>query len=135
MFRLYTDASANGLAAILTQEDDEERERVILYLSRATGRTERNYGPMKLECLAVVWAITKLRTYLLGRHFEVVTDCSSMRWLLTMKEPIGLYGRWQGTLMEFDITVKYRKGKLNRNADVLSRIHRPTKGAQGGASQ
>jgi hypothetical protein len=91
---------------------------------------------MKLECLAIVWAIDKLRTYLLGRHFEVVTDCSSMRWLLTMKEPKGIFARWREYLLEYDIMIKYRKGVLNQNCDALSRIPRDNDhGAQGGADQ
>ena len=63
-FTLYTDASSLGLGAVLTQQDDEGRERVVLYASRRAGRIESHYEATKLECLAVVWAVKQLRHYL-----------------------------------------------------------------------
>jgi deoxyuridine 5'-triphosphate nucleotidohydrolase len=134
-FKLYTDASAIGLGAVLSQDDDEGRERVIIYLSRSTTRPERNYGPTQLECLAVVWSIKKLRHYLIGRHFKVVTDHRALKWLMTSRDPVGRMARWVAYLQEYDMEIQYRKGKLNNNADALSRIPRNIEDAQGGAHQ
>ena len=44
-----TDASKNGLGAILTQKDELNREIVIRYTSRATTSTEKNYAATQLE--------------------------------------------------------------------------------------
>jgi len=48
-FIVMTDASKNGLGAILTQKDEFNREVVIRYASRATTSTERNYAATQLE--------------------------------------------------------------------------------------
>ena len=76
-FRLETDASHEGLGAVLSQLKDGKYQ-VIAYASRRLRPTERNmqnYSSMKLELLALKWAITeKFRSYLLGAEFEVFTD-------------------------------------------------------------
>jgi hypothetical protein len=129
-FKLYTDACATGLGAILTQDDEQGHERVICYASRGTRGAEQNYESTKLECLAVVWAIKWFRYYLIGRHFEVITDHSALKWLFNKQDPQGLYARWIMTMQEYDFKVQYRKGKKHVNADVISRIPRNT-GTQG----
>ena len=134
MFTLYTDASARGLGAVLSQQDNQGRERVILYQSRAMNKTESNYGPTKLKYLAVVWAVKKLRYYLIERYFKVVTDHSALKWLFDTKDPHGMIARWIVVLQEYDMKIKYHKGSMNQNADALSRAPLPN-GAQGGAEQ
>ena len=68
-FIVMTDASKNGLGAILTQKDEFNREVVIRYASRATTGTERNYAATQLEQLGVVWDVKYFRKYLLGQPF------------------------------------------------------------------
>jgi len=92
-FYLFTDASSIGLGAILFQQDDQGRERVICYASSGTRGAEQNYGATKLECLAVIWAIDKFRWYLLGAEFTIVTDHSALQWLIFKKEPRGIFAR------------------------------------------
>ena len=134
VFKLYTDACATGLGAILTQDDEQGHERVICYASRGTRGAEQNYESTKLECLAVVWAIKWFRYYLIGRHFEVITDHSALKWLFNKPDPQGLYARWIMTMQEYDFKVQYRKGKKHVNADVISRTPRTT-GTQGRAAK
>ena len=122
-FILETDASHQGLGAVLSQEQDGAR-RPIAYASRGLKPTERNmsnYSSMKLEFLALKWAVTeKFREYLLGTTFTVYTDNNPLSYLQTAKLA-AIEQRWASQLASFNFDIKYRPGTANRNADALSR--------------
>ena len=124
-FILETDASYDGLGAILSQKQGG-RVKVIAYASRRLRPTERNqatYSSKRLELLALKWAVTeKFRGYLLGARFTVLTDNNPLTYLQTAKTG-ALEQRWVSQLAQFDFEVKYRPGKTNP-ADPLSRLPR-----------
>ena len=64
-FVLYTDASDVGIGAVLLQKQ-EEKFRIIRYLSRTLTPAERNYSSPERECLAIVHSVNLLKPYLLG---------------------------------------------------------------------
>ena len=121
-YSLDTDSSEFQVGAALFQTYPSGERKPIGFWSRSLAKAERNYSVSEKECLALVWGITTLRPYLQGEHFEVNSDHSSLRWLLSIKDPSGRLMRWRLRLSEFDFEVKYRKGKQNMQADALSRL-------------
>lgn len=119
-FMVQTDASAYGIGAVLSQEHDDG-EHVICYISRSLSRVERNYSTTERELLAIIFACEKLRPYLEGYHFKVITDHHSLVWLHNLREPTGRLARWVMRLQQFDFEVIHRKGKDHIIPDVLSR--------------
>ncbi|XP_028298451.1 uncharacterized protein LOC114460741 [Gouania willdenowi] len=122
-FILEIDASHAGLGAVLSQEHGG-RLRPVAYASRALRTAEKNmqnYSSMKLEFLALKWAVSeKFREYLLGGSCTVYTDNNPLKHLDTAK--LGaVEQRWAAQLASFDLTLKYRPGARNGNADALSR--------------
>ncbi len=122
-FILETDASHEGLGAILYQQQGGCK-RVIAFASRRLRKADRNdryYSSMKLELLALKWAVSeKFCGYLLGSKFVVITDNNPLCHLKTGK--LGaVEQRWVAQLSVFDFDVKYRPGRHNTAADALSR--------------
>ena len=66
MFKLYTDASDIGLRAVLMQEDDQGKDRVICYEAKTLLPAEKNYSITEKECLAVIWVMQKFKHFLRG---------------------------------------------------------------------
>lgn len=121
VFTIQTDASDVGIGAVLTQGDGSE-ERVIAYMSMKLTTAQRKYTTTERECLAVLEAIGKFRSYVEGTHFQVITDHASLLWLRNLKDPSSRLARWALRLQEFDFKLIHRKGKLNVVADALSRF-------------
>lgn len=119
-FVVQTDASAYGLGAVLTQVYDDG-EHVVCFLSRSLNKAERNYSTTERECLAVVWSLEKLRPYLEGTQFTVVTDHHSLVWLNNLKDPSGRLCRWAVKLQQHSFDIVHRKGREHLVPDCLSR--------------
>ncbi|KAM1962776.1 hypothetical protein ACFX16_023029 [Malus domestica] len=84
-FELMYDASDYALGAVLGQRKDK-RPHVIYYASRTLNDAQLNYSTTEKELLAVVFALDKFRSYLLGTKVIIYTDHAALKYLFTKKE-------------------------------------------------
>jgi hypothetical protein len=119
-FILTTDASLQGLGAILSQQH-KDGERVIAYASRALADGEKRWGITELEALAVVWGTEQFKVYLEDRPFDLITDHKALLAFKKITNSNPRLERWSIKLSRFEYDVIYRKGEDNVNADCLSR--------------
>ena len=84
-FIVRTDASKQGLGAVLCQKQESGDVRVVSYGSHTVRKAEENYSTHKLEFLALYWAVTKqFHHYLYGApHFTVTTDHNPLTYVQT----------------------------------------------------
>jgi len=120
-FTLDTDASYDGLGAVLSQSDADGRLRPVLYISRATTPAERNLSVTELEATAVMWALEQCRHYVLGSHVHIRTDHQALPYIARNKTLNRKLARWALALSEYSYTMEYRPGGHNAVADALSR--------------
>lgn len=124
-FFITTDASNQGLGSVLYQTQ-KGVDRVISYASRTLSEAERNYHMHsgKLEFLGLKWAVTeRFSDYLRYCHhpFVVYTDNNPLTYVLTTAKLNAVGMRWVNELADFEFSIKYRPGRLNVDADYLSR--------------
>ncbi|MBW0510348.1 hypothetical protein O181_050063 [Austropuccinia psidii MF-1] len=99
-FKLYIDASGEGLGAALHQVqiiNDKPVEGHICFISRKIKPTEAS----QMEFLCLFWALEKLNYFLEGCLFELITDCTAFKSLLNMKTPNRHMLRWQIAIQEY----------------------------------
>ena len=96
---LETDASFEGLGAVLSQTQEDGCVCPIAYASHSLRPHEHSYGITELETLGVVWACKYFRPYLLGHHCLVLTDHSACTSLLNASSPSAKLARWAMSLI------------------------------------
>jgi hypothetical protein len=107
-FILTTDASYQGLGAMLSQIGKDNEERAISYSSSTLKPTQENYSVTQLEALAVIWAIEKYKHYLWGKKFTIRTDHSALTSIFRKKTLlIGRLARWAIALQEYDYIIEH----------------------------
>ena len=81
----------HSLGALLAQNNDQGHEHAMYYLSRIMIRVEHCYIPVKKECLALVFAVQKMRHYLVGQLIHIISRVNPLRLLMT--KSLSLNGR------------------------------------------
>lgn len=83
-----------GFGAVLVQIYDEGLESPIGFMPRKLNSSQRNYSVTEKECLAAIEAIEKFRCYVELLEFEIITDHSSLVWLMKQPNLKGGLARW-----------------------------------------
>ena len=75
---LQTDASVKGLGACLLQD-----QKPVYFASKALTETQHGYVTIKIESLAVAWAMEKFHHFLYTSHFILETDQKPLEAILS----------------------------------------------------
>ena len=96
-------------------------EHPVTYISRKLLSNEKNYSTVEKGALAIKWALDKLRYYLLGREFMLVTDNAPLKWMASVKMASNArLTMWFLALQDFRFRVDHRPGREHAIADALS---------------
>jgi hypothetical protein len=81
-FHINVDASGISLGDILTQPRDGAMDHPIYFASQNLSQAECNYTMIEWEGLAMIYALQKFRHCILGSHFKLFTNHSTLKYLV-----------------------------------------------------
>ena len=122
-FLLETDTLKEGLGAVLSQKQEDGCFHLVAYGSWVLTMHEKNLHSMKLEFLALKWAVMEHFTeYLLYQPFLVRTDNYPLTYIMSTPNLDATGHHWVSALAKYDFQLEYQKGKDNAVADALSQV-------------
>lgn len=119
--RIYTDASLEGIGAVLKQVQHNEKEKPVAYFSKKLNESQKRKKAIYLECLAIKEAVKYWQHWLIGRRFEVYSDHKPLENMGIKARTDEELGELTYYLSQYDFQIKYIPGKDNAEADCLSR--------------
>ena len=120
-FFVAVDASQAGVGAILYQRP--EAIRYVSFQAKALNSAQRNYPATKRELLAILFALSRFRDYLWGRHFILFSDHKALTFLFTQKHTSYMLNNWADELLNYDFDIVHRPGVEMVLPDHLSRLY------------
>ncbi|UYV62631.1 hypothetical protein LAZ67_2001358 [Cordylochernes scorpioides] len=118
---VHCDASAEGLAGMVLQMDEDCKWRLVYCVSKKTTEAEKMYHSSKLELMAIVWTLDRLRQFLVGIKFTVVTDCQALVYINAKKTTNPQIARWYNLIQEYDFEIRHKPGEKMAHVDGMSR--------------
>lgn len=82
---------------------------------------EVKYGTTEKELLAIVYSVTKCRTYFIVTAFEIITDHKALSFLDSTRYHSARLIRWCMILQQYSFVVRYCTGRDNLVVDFFSR--------------
>ena len=123
---IEVDASPVGVGCVLMQKI-KGIEQPIYFASKKLSPAELKYSQLDKEALALVFAVSKFKYFLLGRKFVIRTDHKPLLGLFGRDKQIPVNAnarvqRWALLLSQYDYDLCFKAGKDNVVADALSRL-------------
>jgi hypothetical protein len=112
-FHVHVGASLIAPNALLAQLGEGELDHPIAFASKKFSTTEKNYMTIEREGLEMVYPLHKFKHYLLGSHFKMYTDHSTLRYLVNKTMFVGRIRRLLLLFQENDFKVIQKPWKLN----------------------
>ncbi|WVZ54303.1 hypothetical protein U9M48_005124 [Paspalum notatum var. saurae] len=113
-FTVETDASATGIGAVLLQHGHP-----IAYLGKALGPKAQALSTYEKECLALLLAISKWKSYLQHKEFTILTDHKSLVHLTEQRAHEGLQQKAFLKLLGLRFKVQVQTGDAQSGSRCL----------------
>ena len=120
-FFVNPSVGSDSLGAILLQKDPKTLlMRPVYFTSRVMKETEKAYSTVEKMVLALMFATQRFRTYLLPRHFVIITIEDTFPYVLQHMDVSARISKWIVQLQEFDYTVMVEESTRAALADILT---------------
>ncbi|KAL0394673.1 UNVERIFIED_CONTAM: Polyprotein P3 [Sesamum latifolium] len=112
---LYVAAQERSVGILLAQKNDEGKENSLYYLSRTMTPNELKYSPIEKLCLALIFAIQKLKHYFQSHRIHLVSKANPLKYVMTKPVLSDKLSRWRSIAL-----LLYIDAKLFKQYDGIS---------------
>lgn len=74
----------NSIGAFIAQDNEEQKEQAVYYLSRTLNDTKRRYTHIEKLCLTLYFTVIKLRHYLLSNTVYLIARTDIIKYMLSI---------------------------------------------------
>ena len=113
--KLYISVTGSTIASMLKQEDENDIECAIYYLSRILKDIETRYIPIEKLCSCMSFPCTKLKYYIRPFNVQVLSHNNVIKFMLSKFILDIRIGKWALALTEFSLNfvpLKAIKGQI-----------------------
>ncbi|GAA0163933.1 hypothetical protein LIER_19687 [Lithospermum erythrorhizon] len=100
---LYVASQEHCMGALLAHENEECKENTIYYLSCRMTPDELNYSPIEKFCLALIFAIQKLKHYFQAHTVHLISKANPIKYVMSKPMLSDQLVRWYVQLQQFEI--------------------------------
>lgn len=118
---ILTDASMEGVGAVLKQPQENEVLKPVFFFSRKLNDSQKAKKAIYIECLAIKEAILYWQYYLIGKKFVIFTDHKPLENFNIKKSKDPELIHIINYISQFEFDIVYNPGTENLEADCLSR--------------
>ncbi|RVW89464.1 Retrovirus-related Pol polyprotein from transposon 17.6 [Vitis vinifera] len=124
---LYIATQECSLGTLLAQENEENKEMALYYLSQTLTGPELNYSPIEKTCLALIFSTKKLRHYMQAYIVHLIAHVDPIKYVLSKPVLSGRLAKWGLLLTKYEIIYIPQKAiKGQALADFLADHPIPT---------
>ncbi|GBG76097.1 hypothetical protein CBR_g21756 [Chara braunii] len=105
----------------ILQQDDGNSLRPVEFMSKKIKTQKLQDSTYEKELYALVCGPKHWKHFLLGRHFKIFSDHSTLQWMKSQGELNDKLTWYIQFIDMFDFELKHKKGCYNKVADALSR--------------
>ncbi|GAA0185204.1 hypothetical protein LIER_32492 [Lithospermum erythrorhizon] len=99
---LYIADQEQLVGALLAQENEEGKENSLYYLSRRMNPNELNYFPIENLCLALIFAIQKLKHYFQAHTVNLISKANPIKYVMSKPVLLDRLARCYLQLQQFE---------------------------------
>lgn len=91
---VYITTLDTSRGTLLAYHNDNEKEHGLYYLTDTMVGAELNYSPIKNICLALIFAIQKLKHYLLTTIVQLISKADPLKYIISCLSIHGRLVKW-----------------------------------------
>ncbi|GBG75832.1 hypothetical protein CBR_g21076 [Chara braunii] len=122
-YKINREKSSFGVPSVIylvLQQDDGNGLQPIEFMSKKIKTQKLRDSTYEKELYALVCALKHWKHFLLGRHFKIFSDHSTLQWMKSQGELNDKLARYIQFIDMFDFELKHKKGCYNKGVYVIS---------------